>query len=82
MEAMACGAVPVVPIKGGAASFAIAGRNALMVPTDDEVEVVKVITALIEDPARLRPLRINAINDIARFLPEGPAFKILEHLFG
>lgn len=81
MEAMACGAVPVVPRAGGAASFAQHGVNALVVDTSNVDEVIETVAAFMNDGEKRRAMQGAALEAVARFFPEGPASAILEALF-
>lgn len=60
LEAMACGAVSVVPARGGADEYAIDGVNAVLVDTSDEDACFRRIKALLESPERLRSLAATA----------------------
>lgn len=57
LEAMACGAVPVLPAVGGVHEYAVDGHNSLVVDTGDEAAVLDAVAALIDDPERLASLR-------------------------
>lgn len=81
MEAMACGAIPVVPRAGGAASFAQHGVNALVVDTSSVDEVFAAVAALLDDGERRHAMQGEALAAVARFFPEQPANVILETLF-
>jgi len=81
MEAMACGAIPIVPCAGGAASFAQHGVNALVVDTSSVDEVFLAVAALLDDGERRRAMQGAALATVSRFFPEQPANAILETLF-
>lgn len=81
MEAMACGAIPVVPRAGGAASFAQHGVNALVVDTHSVDEVFAAVSALLDDGEKRRAMQGAALASVAHFFPELPARAILETLF-
>ncbi len=81
MEAMACGAVPIVPRAGGAASFALHDSNALIVDTENLEEVVSAASSLIENFEKRRALQIEALNSVAQYYPEKAASAILRCLF-
>lgn len=73
LEAMACGAVPVLPAAGGVAEFAVDGVNALTVDTSDVDAIVECTRGLLGDPRRLAALRERGIADARRFTPERAA---------
>lgn len=73
LEAMACGAVPVLPTAGGVCEFAVDGENALVVDTSDVAAVAQAAAKLLRDPPRLRALRERGIADARRFTPERAA---------
>jgi glycosyltransferase involved in cell wall biosynthesis len=81
MEAMSCGAIPIVPQAGGATSFARHNHNSMVIDTSQPKDAVDCISQLIDNPSELARIRENAIYDVAEFHPEGAAFKILEVLF-
>ena len=81
MEAMACGAAVIVPRAGGATSFAVDGRNALVVDTSRLDACVESLARLVEDPARAARLGEAARREIGEFRPERAAARILECLF-
>lgn len=81
LEAMACGAVPVLPEAGGTRSFASHEENALLVDTQDEAAVVAAVACLIEDDELRRRLQAQALQDSARHYPERAASATLEYLF-
>ncbi|MBP9713228.1 MAG: glycosyltransferase [Sterolibacterium sp.] len=80
MEAMACGAVVIVPRAGGSASFAEDEVNALLIDTTQIDEAVAAAARLIEDVEKRRALQLQGMNDIARFFPEKSASAILQCL--
>ncbi len=68
LEAMACGAVPILPGSGGTREFAVAGSNSLLLDdTADEEAVVASVEALVHDPERLGRLRANGIETAHSF---------------
>ena len=81
MEAMSCGAAVVVPLAGGANSYAINGLNSLMLDTTNQMGVAQAVSTLIDDPQRLAQLRRRGMQDVAKFHPEASAVKILESLY-
>ena len=73
LEAMACGAVPVLPLVGGACEFAIDGENAVLVDTLNTDAVVQSTLRLLGDTQRLTTLSQRGIGDARRFTPERAA---------
>ena len=67
LEAMACGAVPVLPRRGGVTEYAEHERNAVLVDTEDEAAVIAAATALLSDRERLARLRAAGIETAASF---------------
>ncbi|HKO37303.1 MAG TPA: glycosyltransferase [Solirubrobacterales bacterium] len=62
LEAMACGAVPVLPIRGGVSEYADHDRNAVLVDSEDEGAAVAAAVALLSDRGRLERLRATGIE--------------------
>ena len=81
MEAMACGAVVIVPEAGGAASFARHDVNAMVVDTTQADTVYAAAVRLIEDREKRRAMQLQAMQDVAHFYPENSANAILNCLF-
>ena len=73
LEAMACGAVPVLPKRGGVSEYAEHGRNALLVDTADEEEVIAAATVLLSDRERLERLRAAGIETAGSYSLLGAA---------
>jgi glycosyltransferase involved in cell wall biosynthesis len=68
LEAMACGAVPVVPALGGAAEYAVDGVNAFCLDTRDEGRVLQAVTDFLQaDEARRRSLSASARDTASAF---------------
>jgi glycosyltransferase involved in cell wall biosynthesis len=67
LEAMACGAVPVLPRRGGVSEYAEHEGNAVLVDSEDEDAVVAAVTALLSDRERLERLRAAGIETAAGF---------------
>jgi glycosyltransferase involved in cell wall biosynthesis len=65
LEAMACGAVPVLPRLGGAVEYAVHGRNALLV--DDADGAHAALATLIGDPERVEEMRRDGARTAARY---------------
>ncbi len=82
LEAMASGAAVIVPALGGASSFARHGENALLVDTTQPAACLQALASLVQDTPLRRHLARAALADAVRFHPEGPAYRILEALFG
>ncbi|WP_414526889.1 glycosyltransferase [Nodularia chucula] len=81
MEAMACGAAVIVPKTGGASSFAIHGKNSLIVDTSSQEACFNELNSLILDQNLRQKLQQTAINDICQYFPEKAAYNILNSLF-
>ncbi|MDP5338356.1 MAG: glycosyltransferase [Nodularia sp. (in: cyanobacteria)] len=81
MEAMACGAAVIVPKTGGASSFAIHGKNSLVVDSSSHEACYKELNRLILDQQLRKKLQQAAINDICQYFPEKAAYNILNSLF-
>jgi glycosyltransferase involved in cell wall biosynthesis len=81
LEAMSCGAVPIVPINGGSASFAIDGKNALIVDTTS-AEACRIALKRLADDIGLRfKMRKEAIATAHAHAPEFAASRMLDALF-
>ncbi len=81
MEAMATGLAVVVPRAGGCSEFVRHGENGIVVDTRNEVDCLRAVSQLIEDPAQLLSLRQRAVEDIVAFSPEQAGYNILDCLF-
>ena len=66
-EAMACGCIPVLPMKGGATEFATDQVNALLVDTFNVEDVLSKITPLIENPVKRIEMRLNCIENSMQY---------------
>lgn len=73
LEAMACGAVPVLPSLGGVAEYAVDGRNAIVLADDSPGTVAEAVIALVADRDRLAALRHTGIEDASHFSIERAA---------
>jgi GT2 family glycosyltransferase/glycosyltransferase involved in cell wall biosynthesis/SAM-dependent methyltransferase len=82
LEAMACGVAVAVSGHGGATTFARHGENALVVDPTAPESCRQALEAIVEDGALRARLARRAIHDVARYHPEGPAWRILAALFG
>ncbi len=68
LEAMACGCVPVVPVLGGTAEFAMHGQNAFVVDTRADDEICDAVHQYVEMSPRYREdLRMNGLQTAAEF---------------
>lgn len=81
MEAMACGTAVIVPQAGGASSFAVDGRNALVIDTRTLEPCVEALSRFLREPDLAPRLGRTGAEDIARHVPEGAAVRVLECLF-
>jgi GT2 family glycosyltransferase len=82
LEAMACGVAAVVPTAGGCDSFAVHERNALYVDTNDAEACLQAVRRLLQDHALRQSLQRQGLVDVAAHVPERPAVRMLEALFG
>ncbi|OQY54565.1 MAG: hypothetical protein DRR08_18275 [Candidatus Parabeggiatoa sp. nov. 2] len=82
MEAMACGVAVIVPETGGTNSFAIHQKNALVIDTFSLKACYTALSKLVNNDEQRLSLMAQACKDMARFYPEGPAYRILDRLFG
>jgi len=82
MEAMCCGLAVILPESGGGNTFAVHRKNALVVDTFSHQACYNAVAELVNNPDLRQNLAHHAIQDIARFYPEKPAYRILELLFG
>lgn len=68
LEGMACGCIPVVPIFGGAGEYAVHGRNAFVVDTRCDAEIMKAVDMFIAMRRNTRAeLRLAALESAAEF---------------
>jgi glycosyltransferase involved in cell wall biosynthesis len=67
LEAMACGAVPVLPQLGGPHEYAEHDRNALLLAQDSPEQIAAAVLALADDPPRLARLRADGVRLAQRF---------------
>jgi glycosyltransferase involved in cell wall biosynthesis len=81
LEAMACGAVPVLPDLGGVHEYARHDENALVLDDGSPQELAAAVISLARDPARLGRLRSAGVRAAQRFSIERAARSQLE-LFG
>jgi Glycosyl transferases group 1 len=78
LEAMACGAVPVLPAIGGVAEYAQHAHNALILDRDEPAAIVDAVLELLADRDRLTALRQAGERSAARFSVERAAQSQLE----
>jgi glycosyltransferase involved in cell wall biosynthesis len=81
LEAMACGAVPVLPSLGGVHEFALHDVNSILLDDDSPGAIAEAAVSLVQDPQRLNRLREAAVDSAAGFSIERAARSQLE-LFG
>ncbi len=81
MEAMACGAVVVVPEFGGAKEVSIHGISGFHVDTTNPEQCLRAVDTLIMNDDLRSEMRVNAIEDVSFFAPENAALEILKILF-
>lgn len=81
MEAMASGCAVIVPENGGATSFAVNEKNALVVDTANLDVCEKALMRLIEDYELRQKITLQAVVDICNYYPERCAGKFLEAVF-
>lgn len=67
LEAMACGAVPLLPTRGGVAEYAAHDRNALLVDGGDENAVIAAAAAVLGDRERMGQLRAAGIETASSY---------------
>jgi hypothetical protein len=67
LEAMACGAVPVLPSLGGASEYAVNGENAILLQDDQPQVLADAVVGLVRDRVRLESLRAAGIKDATHF---------------
>jgi glycosyltransferase involved in cell wall biosynthesis len=81
LEAMANGSAVILPLEGGAVSFANDHINALVVDTRSFDNVWNALSELIENHELRKKIQRNALFDACKYFPEKPALRILEVLF-
>lgn len=82
LEAMACGATVIVPIHGGATSFARHDENSLVIDTSSPEACWQALQKLIENDELRSRLQRKALVDACDHFVERPAYNILSALFG
>jgi hypothetical protein len=78
LEAMACGAVPVVPALGGVHEYATHGENAIVLADGSPGSIADAVIALALDRARLDAMRSAGLRRAAGFSVEKAARSQLE----
>lgn len=73
LEAMACGAVPVLPELGGVHEYAVDGENAAILGEGSEAELAGTVIELGRDLAHLRGMRDAGLVTSRRFSVERAA---------
>jgi glycosyltransferase involved in cell wall biosynthesis len=81
LEAMSCGAAVVVPLQGGATTYAKHGENSLVVDTRSEDECYAALERLAVDQELRNLLQRQAIAHACHYPPEKAAYNILDALF-
>ncbi len=82
LEAMACGAVPVLPALGGIHEYAAHDENALTLEESSPEEMAAAAIELARDPARLQRLRAAGVRTAQRFSIERAARSQLDLFAG
>lgn len=82
LEAMASGAVSIVPCRGGSDEFAVPFINSLAVNTFSERECVNAIARLIHlNPESLFQMKLNAVETASQYSTKRAAISILNCLY-
>ncbi len=77
LEAMACGALALVPREGGAHEYAIDGVNALVEDTTDVAACLKRISQIAAAPEDLQRMRLAGLETAALYSPRRAAMSEL-----
>lgn len=77
LEAMACGAVAVVPKEGGSYEYAVDGVNALIVDTLDVDTCFDRLMHYIERPEKIATMQFAALETASRYCPRRAALSEL-----
>lgn len=68
LEGMACGCIPIVPVLGGTGEYAVHGRNAFVVDTRCDQEVLSAIDTFVAMEPKVRTeMRQAALETCAEF---------------
>ena len=81
LESMSCGLATIVPMQGGADTFAKHEENCLVVDTQNQTACFNALQQLVEDDFLRQKLQRNAIPAAVQFYPELPAYNLLDALF-
>jgi glycosyltransferase involved in cell wall biosynthesis len=73
LEAMACGAVPLLPLLGGVHEYAVHDDNAVILADGSPAAIADAVIALALDPARLDGMRIAGVARAQEFSVERAA---------
>ena len=65
LEAMACGAVPIVPMLGGTGEFARDGQNSFVVDTRSDEDILEAVDRFVTLDARTRDAMVLSALDTA-----------------
>jgi glycosyltransferase involved in cell wall biosynthesis len=78
LEAMACGAVPVLPALGGVHEYAVDAQNAVILADGSAEAIAEAVVALALDTARLNAMRRAGLRAAEDFSIERAARSQLE----
>ncbi len=79
LEAMACGAVSLMPLLGGAGEFVIHGENGFLVDVREEPEILRTVQRFVDLPGSTRQaMRMAAIRTAADHTVQKACVSILE----
>ena len=67
LEAMACGAVPLLPQLGGVHEYAVQDENAVILDQDSPEQISAAVCALAGSPAQLARMSDAGVRDARRF---------------
>jgi len=81
LEAMAMGGAVIVPMAGGANSFAEHNYNSLVVDTSSIKECTEAVARLIKYPSLRNSIQKNGIKTAAKYFPERTSLNILKALW-
>ena len=77
LEAMACGALALVPHLGGAHEYAIDGVNALVCDTQDQQACLNRVSELLHNPRQMQKMRRAALACASAYSARRAAMSIL-----
>ena len=81
LEAMACGVAVVVPQAGGAGSYAVTGKNSLVIDASSPAAAQQALATLVTQHELRLELQRMAIRDSVSYFPERAAVRVLAALF-